>query len=228
MQYRRDAISVADVDRGFGTHTLCSTLQRADTPLLNLIEVDVEARFVELNDVAAIVRQLAGFLVEQPREIHREGAPAAVILISERIGRRHRTRQSDFHRLVGITPKELQCTEHSRTRAPQWTGHPRGIDHHAVAIAAGLNLDQAAVIDPFEPFAKSPDVMPPPLLAIGQDAQSRFMLVINSQPHGVVLPLAQYIVLQAPLRVDLAGLGEPRRAREAANNHGLKHLDRSL
>jgi hypothetical protein len=49
----------------------------------------------------------------------------------------------------------------------------------------------------------------PPNLAVADDRQPRGFLILQRQPHGVVLRLAQLVSGQAPRGAEHVGLGQP-------------------
>jgi hypothetical protein len=61
-------------------------LKRLDPPRLYIVEIDVEARFIELNDVGPGRGEIARFGVEHPREAHRQRlAIGAVVFVSHAV-----------------------------------------------------------------------------------------------------------------------------------------------
>ena len=60
-----------------------------------------------------------------------------------------------------------------------------------VTLCPLCTLAKSDGVDAVELFEEAPDVMPPALFTIGKYFQPRVMLVANSQPYGVVLPLGQ-------------------------------------
>src|SRR5262245_40331486 len=109
------------------------------------------------------------------------------MFVRKGVSGRHGTRQRDFHWLGSVTLEETQRFEHGRAPAPHWSGYAsRVYQLIAVAAAPGRDLHQTAEVDPFHPFAKAPDVMPPALLTIGNDIQTGLLLVSKGEKHGIV------------------------------------------
>src|SRR5207249_10877753 len=72
IDVRLDAVAVADVHGGRAAQTLRGTLERGDAPVAHLVEVDVEGRLIELNDVDARALDRARFVVQYLGECKRE------------------------------------------------------------------------------------------------------------------------------------------------------------
>src|SRR5882672_6800627 len=138
---------------------------------------------------------------------------APIMLVGKGVSGRHGARQRDFHRLGGVAFEETQGLKHGRAPTPHWSGHPsRVYQLIAVAAAPGRDLYQTAEVDPFYPFAKAPDVMPPALLTVGDDIQTGLLLVSKGEKHGIILPFFQDISLQLRGHIHLIGWSEPGRS----------------
>src|SRR5207248_6089947 len=61
----RDAVAVADMDCGLAGETVDRAVQGGDAPARDLVEIDIEGRFVELDDIDADRGELARLLVQQ-------------------------------------------------------------------------------------------------------------------------------------------------------------------
>src|SRR5262245_8093465 len=178
LQHHGSAIPITDMYRCLGLHPFGRLFQSTDAPRLNFIKIDVEAGLVELDDVTTVLRQFDSLLVEEFGQLGRQSAPATIMLVCQGIGGRHRPRQGHFHRLGGVTFEKTQSFKQDWPRTSQWPGYTGGVYQLiAVAAAAGGDLDQTAEINPFYPFAKAPNVMPPALFTIGDDIDSGLLLV---------------------------------------------------
>src|SRR5947208_6821460 len=60
IDIRLDAVAVADVDRGLAGEALGGAVQRVDAPGDDVVQIDVEGWFVELDYIDPERRQLAG------------------------------------------------------------------------------------------------------------------------------------------------------------------------
>ena len=87
------------------------TLQRLHAPVGRLVHVDIEGRFVKLDDVHTVGLQGQGLGVEQlgKGESHFDAplAPAAVIAVGHGVDNRHRARQGEFELALGVGARQL-------------------------------------------------------------------------------------------------------------------------
>ena len=105
-QNLRNAIAVADMDRGLCVSPLGRGFERGDAPLLNRIEVDIKTRLIKLDDVTAVLGQLMRLVIEDGRQIRGEPPRLPVVLIRQGIRGGHRARKGDFHRLGRVLFEE--------------------------------------------------------------------------------------------------------------------------
>ena len=125
-QYGRRAVAVADVHRRASGHTLHALLQRIDAPCLDIVDIDVEARLVELHDVGASRGEVARFGIERAGEAHRQRlAIGAVMFVGHAVHDRHRARQRDLELPRGQIPREPTRVDEHRTRPLHRTDNAR-------------------------------------------------------------------------------------------------------
>ena len=114
---RLDPVAVADVHGCLRTQPFCRPLQRRHSPVLHLIEEDVECGLVELDDVDPRRLEFFRFLVEDRRELPSQLLAALVVAVVERVDHRHRTGECPLDRLVGLLAEELRVfDEHGPAR----------------------------------------------------------------------------------------------------------------
>ncbi len=90
-------------------------LQRFDSPVLDLVDFDVEAGFVDLDRIAARLGERAGLAVQDPGIVHRErGVGPAAVVVDHAVGQSHRARQRYLDRPVGAGAGERQRVGHHR------------------------------------------------------------------------------------------------------------------
>src|SRR3989304_1582252 len=78
-----DAVAVADVDGLLGADAFAGAPEGVEAPVAYLVEVDVEAGLVELDDVGAGGGELARLGVEQLGEAKRERALVGTVVLVE-------------------------------------------------------------------------------------------------------------------------------------------------
>src|SRR5262249_30429460 len=159
-QHARDAVAVTDVDgRGAG-HTFDGLLDGADTPRAYLVEVDVEARLVELDHARA--RRGEGFRlqVEQAGEAHGQAfLVGAVEFVEGGVDHGHRTGQAHLHGTARVRPGEGERVGHDGAQPGHLAHDPRYRLLGHVASAAGALAAEALRVRSREPVEESPDVV---------------------------------------------------------------------
>ncbi|MNL02620.1 hypothetical protein D3C87_1231330 [compost metagenome] len=77
------------MDGGFALEALDRPFQSGDTPVVHLVEEDIECRLIELDDVDAGSLQFPGFLVEDLGEFPGQLFAALVVGVVQRVDHRH-------------------------------------------------------------------------------------------------------------------------------------------
>src|SRR5580692_10033744 len=104
---------------------------------------------------------------------------------------------------------------------PERAGHGR--HHRLVTVVADAHSDAPAEIDPLDAFEKAMHEMLPRLLAVGNNIDAGVLLKLQRDQGRVALALLKALALEPPRRPQDAGLGEPRRLRQAAGDGGFQH-----
>src|SRR5688572_16524923 len=222
--HERGAVAVTDVHRLDRLDAVHALLQRLDAPLLNLVEVNVEARLVELDHVRAGVGQLARFGVEDPGEAHRQRLPiGAVVLVGDLVGNGYRPGQRHLEAAVRQpTGDAAGVDEHGR--APFYRTDDAGhLGRFGVTAATRALPSELLRVGPGETGQEPPDVMPSRDLAVGHDVETCFFLLENGDAYRVDLRLAQLGTRQPPRRAEHVGLGEPGGFGKAADDGSGEH-----
>ena len=122
-----NAVAVADVHGARCGDAVDGAVQRLDAPAGGVVHVDVEGRLVELDDVDAVGREPARFLVEQRRERHGHLHAIAVMRVGDGVDDGHRAGQGEFElsRRCGRAPSRASraCTRERSRNSPTTVGH---------------------------------------------------------------------------------------------------------
>ena len=205
-------------------------LQCLYAPAGGVFTVDIEGRFVELNNVHAIGLQRQRFLVQQGRKSHRHldapGLVAAVKAVGHGIDNRHRAGQGEFDFFVGVGAQQLRF--HGVDPAFE-RERPHHLRHHrVVAVVAYAHLDLVLKVDAADLLQKSVDKVLSRLLAVTNDVQPGVFLHLDPQQGGICLGLQQRVAAGHPLRPEFLGLGQPfglgQTARDAGGKQGHGQL----
>ncbi len=200
-------------------------LEGPDAPALDLVEIDVEARLVELDHVGPRGGQGARLRVQKAGKAHRLALLVApVVLVQCRVDDGHGSGQGDLHRAPGVGLGEGQRGAHDGAGPRHLADDPGHVLLRDVLAAAGSLLPESLRVDPGQAIEESPDVVPATLLAVADDVQAGLLLVQQRQANGVVLGLAEPIGRRHPRGKELvARIGEPGGLRKAARERGPEH-----
>jgi len=184
-------------------------MERLDPPGPHLVHVHVEGGLVELEHVEPERGELARLLVDDPRELHREASPVAIVLVGQRVHDRHRPghRELELLRRVGSREGHLVGVDGPPTR--ERPGH-RG---HLGLVAIGADADRHAPgeVDAVDRLEEAVDEVLARLLAVAHDVDTGRLLLAERHQHRVALALGERRTRQVPRRPQHAGLREPRR-----------------
>ena len=101
-----NAVAVANVHCRFAGQPLGGALQGGNAPVGSVFHVDVEGRFVKLDDVHAVGLQGQRLLVEQfgkgKSHLDLALAPAAIKAVGHGVHNRHRAGQGEFEGALGV------------------------------------------------------------------------------------------------------------------------------
>src|SRR5262245_8752721 len=215
-----DAVAVANVNGGGAGQALDRAVQRVDAPRLDLPQIDIEGRFVELNDIHAVGLERTRLGVEEIGERHRHLRAVAVMGIRDRIDDGHRSRQRELELALGVGACELRLSRvHARLEAKRTRD---GGYHRLVAVGADADLDLAREIDPIDEFEKAMHEMLARLLAVGDDVDAAILLQLEREHRRVALGVREGRAGGPPGGPQSVGLGEPGRLRQAAGDGGCK------
>ena len=129
----------------FGLQSFTSTIQSGEAPGGDFVEEDVERWLSELDDVHSGGFQLAGFLVQDGRELPVELLAAAVVRILQGINHGHRARKGTLDLAVGTGEQELRVLNKDWFFTFNGTDHGRNAGVIAVADAYGLALFEVEI-----------------------------------------------------------------------------------
>ncbi|SOO28380.1 hypothetical protein XAP6164_2380026 [Xanthomonas phaseoli pv. phaseoli] len=207
-----DAVAIADVDGGLALQPFHRAFQGGNTPVVDLVEEDIEGRLVELDDVHAGGFQFPGLLIEDLGKLPCQFFAAFVVRIEEGVDHRHRARQRPLDRLAGLLTQEFGIVHEHRRWAADRADHGRHAGVVAVANPHRLALFE---IDTAEMFDKGGDEMLTGLFAVADDIDAGMLLFLQRQPQCILLAFDQFGVLQFPGRPQGLGLGKPGRLGQA-------------
>ena len=170
-------------------------LERLDAPVADFVEIDVECRFVELDDIRAGCFDPARFFVEDFGKRPRELFPAPVVRVVECVDHRHRTGQRDLHLVFRCAAQKSGVLDEHWVPAGDGADHDGDIGVVAIAYADGLRMLE---IHTFKSFEKRRHEMPTGLLAVGDDIDSSLDLVAQHQTDRVAHALLPRLAFEAP------------------------------
>lgn len=147
---RLDAGAEADMYDCHGFKPLARTFQSGDAPVGNLVNEDVEGRLIKLDDIHSGGFQLAGFLIQDGRELPSQLFGAAVVRIVQSINHCYRARKGPPDLAVGTGAQELGDINEDWLFTLNSADHGRHARIVAFANARGLTLfevNTAQVLD---------------------------------------------------------------------------------
>ncbi len=206
---------------GPAAQPLDGAFQRGDAPVIDLVEEDIEGRFVELDDVDARRLQLARLLIEDAGEFPGQLFAAPVMGVVERVDHGHRPRQRPFDRLRRVGAQEFGILDEDRF-APRH--RPRHAWHAGVVPVADAHGFALCEIDPVQVLDKGGDEVLARLFAVADDVDTGLLLVGQGQAQRVLFALDQGVVLQFPRRPQGLGLRQPCGFGQAAGGGGGQKL----
>ena len=174
------------MDRTGCGDVLDGAMQRFDSPVGRLVQVDVEGRLVELDHVDAVGSEAARFFVQQRRERHRHLDAVAVVSVRDGIDDGHRARQGEFQFPAGMGAGKPRFAGVNARAQPRRAGDGR--THRLVAIVADAHFDAALEVDAFDGFEEAVDEMLTRLLAVGDDVNARIFLQFDASSVASSLP----------------------------------------
>ena len=135
---------------GLGPQTFRGSFERGDSPVLHLLEEDIECGLVELDDVHPRRLQILCLLIEDRGEFPGQLLAALVVVVIECVDHRHRSRQRPLDRLIGLPAEELRIVDEHRFL----TAHGADDCGNACVVAIAdsnrltlLEIDSAEMLD---------------------------------------------------------------------------------
>ena len=108
VQVGLDAVAVADVHSSGAGEPFCGAFQRLHAPSCGIFQVNVEGRFVKLDDVHAIGLQRQRLLVKQVGKGHGHVDLAAIKAVGHGVDNRHRAGQGELDFFAGVGTQQLR------------------------------------------------------------------------------------------------------------------------
>src|SRR5262249_1087307 len=145
-------------------------LERADAPGAYLVEVDVEARLVELDDARSRRGERLRLGVEPAGEAHGQTLlVGAIELVEGGVDHGHGAGGGPLHGRAGVGAGEGEGVGHDWPLPGHLAHDARHRLLRHVAAAADALAAELLGVRPREPVEESPDVVSPALLAIAHD-----------------------------------------------------------
>ena len=151
---------------------------------------------VELHHVRSRCKQVLDLIVERGRAIHRDRNLVLVVLVEELLRHGEWTRDGDPDRPVRLRAKEGHVAHLDRSRPPQFSDDA-GHDLHPSGRAR-RHLGRIVAIHPFKRGRKSIGVAFPPNFTVGDDIDSRALLIADRENCCVVLRLVEQGSFHSP------------------------------
>jgi hypothetical protein len=165
VDIRLDDIAAAHLDGGLASEALCGAVQRGDPPIRHLLQVDVERRSVELDNIDVNLDQIAGPPLSTMGKGHGEGCLLGVMCIGDRVDDGHWSGQCEFEPASG-----------------------HGRHFCLLTIVAGAQGHSPGEIHTLNLFEKPVDEVLPRLLAICHDVNPAIFPALSAPAKS--LPLA--------------------------------------
>ena len=209
----------------FAAKSLHRPLQRCHAPIAHFLEIDVERRLVELDDIDACRLDRERLFIENLRKDPGQLLPASIMVVVERVDHRHRSRQGVFGFALGHAAQELRVLDIDRMTASH-----RAHDHRHIGVVTVANPHCLAVLEihAVEVLDEGRHEMTTCLLTIADDIDAGRLLVGDSKTHRVALALGEPLAFEQPGRPELIGRGKPGRLGKAPRNGGLQEWHRSF
>ena len=163
------------MNRGRTREALCRPFERGDTPVANFVEIDVEGRLIELDNVDTCRLDCTRLVVQDAGECPSQLLTATVVGVVERVDHGHRPGQCVLYLALGCAAQEPGVLgEH---RVPS---HDRADDDRHISVVAAADAHGFLVleIDAVEAFDQRRHEMAARLLAIGDDVDSGALLIV--------------------------------------------------
>ena len=197
-----------------------------DTPCVDFVEVHVEGRLVELNDIDARVDEVRDLGRDRAREGKAQLPARAVRFVDHRVDQRHRPGNRQLQPPVRQRAREPHVIEMDRRGASYLARH--GWAGRLVAIAADTAFLPLVRVDPTQPLREAVHEVAAGLFPIGHDVDARPQLFADRDAGRVALRFGEIRAFEPPGREDAFGLGEPGRLRKAAGNRRSERHARGL
>ena len=192
-----------------------------DSPVADLVEIDVERGLVELDDVDAGGLDRARLVVQDFGERPRELLAAPVMRVVQGVDHRHRAGQRELDLAVGRAAQEARGVHEHRLPARDRADDDGNVGIVAVADAHGLPVLEVHAVEALE---KRRHEMPARLLAVGDDVDAGLLLVAEHQADRVLHPLGERVAFEPPGSPERFRLGEPRGLGQTAGDRRLQEL----
>ena len=177
LNIRLDAVAVANVNRCDAAEPLRGPLERAHAPVRRVLHVDVESRFVKLNDVDAVRLQGQRLLVQKRRKGKGHGHLVAVEAVRHGIDDGHRAWQRELDLVARVRPQETRFDVVHPALQCDGRHHLRNLG--VVAAITDAHRDLVLEIDALDALQKAMHEMLAGLLAIANDGESRILLRLD-------------------------------------------------
>ena len=193
LDHRR--IAETQVNGGVTLHSIERAVDSPDSVCLRLFRAGFEPGLIQLHDVRAGREQLVDLLVDGFGEGHRHTLVVGVVLVDGLLGHGKGTGQCHLDRAIGLRPQELGVTYFNRLGASNGAGNER---HLGPAAGASCDFAETAPVNAAERIGHLVGVTLSANLTVGNDVDSRPLLVSNCQNRGIVLSLPQMPFRNAP------------------------------
>src|SRR5262245_33352624 len=128
-------IAVADMHTARDGCTLEGMIHRLHTPRVQLVGQARDGRLVELDELAAGVRERADLAAQRAGESERQRTLVSVIFVVDAVHQRGRTGKSHLDRFAGKTAQEPVIHERPKRAQRYWADDARDVLHHGAAAS---------------------------------------------------------------------------------------------
>ena len=188
-------IAKADVQRGGAGDAFQRALQRGEAVFARGIGAGLHVGLVQLHHVGTGCVQVLDLLVHCGGIGHRQGGGIAIVIVLRLLAHGERTGHGDLGHPVGVPLHELDIAHLHRVLAADVADHARHRHRFPRTIQRGAVVVH---VDAVQRRGEAVGIAFAPHLAVGDDVEPGFFLLLDGDDGGIVPRLLQQFGLHLP------------------------------